>query len=143
MAEALTAGFDLPADPRAAGRARRVVTELLVAWGCTETAEVAELLVSEIVTNAVRYVGAREALRLDVAAHSERIRVAVSDGSPLRPVLKAVHDDDETGRGMQLVAALALEWGIVESPLGAAPGKQVWFELPGTPAVSGVVHAAR
>ncbi|WP_018501634.1 ATP-binding protein [Parafrankia discariae] len=130
MAEALTAGFDLPADPRAAGRARGLVADLLVSWGCENAAEVAKLLVSEVVTNAVRYVGAREVLRVSVECRGERVRVAVSDGSSLRPVLKAAQDDDESGRGMQLVAALASRWGVVDDPPSTGPGKQVWFELP-------------
>ncbi|MCK9900077.1 anti-sigma factor [Parafrankia colletiae] len=130
MAEALTAGFDLPADPRAAGRARALVADLLVAWGCGNAAEVAKLLVSEVVTNAVRFVGAREVLRLTVECGSDLIRVSVSDGSPLRPVLRAAQDDDESGRGMQLVSALATRWGVVDDPPSAGVGKQVWFELP-------------
>jgi len=130
VAEALTARFDLPADPRAAGRARRLTAEILTAWGRTETIEVAQLLVSEVVTNAVRFAGARSALCVTVSAHDGRVRVAVDDGSSLRPVLKPAHDDDETGRGMHLVAALATQWGVVETPPDQGPGKQVWFELP-------------
>ncbi|OAA26027.1 anti-sigma regulatory factor (Ser/Thr protein kinase) [Frankia sp. EI5c] len=132
MAEALTAGFDLPADPRAAGRARGLVADLLTAWGCGSASEVAKLLVSEIVTNAVRFVGAREVLRLTVECGSDLIRISVIDGSPLRPVLRAAQDDDESGRGMQLVSALAADWGVVDDPPAAGVGKRVWFELPST-----------
>ncbi|CUU57810.1 Anti-sigma regulatory factor (Ser/Thr protein kinase) [Parafrankia irregularis] len=129
MAEALTAGFDLHADPRAAGRARALVADLLAAWGCSSASDVAKLLVSEVVTNAVRFVGAREVLRLTVECGSGLIRVSVSDGSPLRPVLRAAQDDDESGRGMQLVSALAERWGVVDDPPSIGCGKQVWFEL--------------
>lgn len=133
MAEALTARFDLPADPRAAGRARRLTAEILTAWGRTETIDVAQLLVSEVVTNAVRFAGPRHALCVTLSAHDGRIRIAVDDGSSLRPVLKPAHDDDETGRGMHLVAALATQWGVLEAPADQGPGKQVWFELPRQP----------
>jgi anti-sigma regulatory factor (Ser/Thr protein kinase) len=140
VAEALTARFDLPADPRAAGRARRLVTELLASWGRGEDAEVARLLVSEVVTNAVRFAGSQEMLQIDLAAHTDRVRIAVRDGSALRPIVKAARDDDEAGRGMHLVAALASEWGVVDGPAGPEPGKHVWFELaaPNSTTVTGV-----
>ncbi|MCM3887593.1 ATP-binding protein [Frankia sp. R82] len=133
MAGALTARFDLPAEPRAAGRARRLVSELLAAWNRAETIEVAQLLVSEVVTNAVRFVGDRGALSLSVTLSIDRIRIAVDDGSSLHPDLRAVADDDESGRGMHLVAALALQWGVVDRPQEQGTGKQVWFDLPRQP----------
>ena len=136
MGQALTACFDLPADSRAAGRARRLVAELLVAWNRQEDADVARLLVSEVVTNAVRFVGARPALRLEVVANDRRVRIAVIDGSEQPPRLRDAADTDESGRGMHLVAALATEWGVNDP--GAddtaddvdVPGKGVWFDLP-------------
>ncbi|WP_131745891.1 ATP-binding protein [Frankia sp. Cppng1_Ct_nod] len=129
MAEALTARFDLPANARAAGRARRLINELLTTWGREEDAEVARLLVSEVVTNAVRYTRSNDPLRVQVIAQSDRVRIAVGDGSTMRPVLRAVRDDDESGRGMHLVAALASEWGVVDTLADDSPGKHVWFEL--------------
>jgi anti-sigma regulatory factor (Ser/Thr protein kinase) len=129
VAEALTAGFDLPAEPRAAGRARRLVTELLIAWGREEDTDVARLLVSEVVTNAVRFVGPRSRLRLDVIAHADRIRIVVGDGSTARPVMHTPADTDESGRGMHLIAKLASQWGVTETTQDHSPGKQVWFEL--------------
>ncbi|MGF7236937.1 MAG: ATP-binding protein [Frankia sp.] len=131
MAEALTARFDLPADFRAAARARRIVTELLAAWGRPEDAEVARLLVSEVVTNAVRHAGQSRPLELTVTADHGRIRVAVGDGSNRYPVPRTAHDDEESGRGMHLVASLASEWGV-GPPVGPGGevGKEVWFELP-------------
>lgn len=127
MAEALTARFDLPADARAAGQARRLVTELLTAWGRSEDTEVAQLLISEVVTNAVRFAGSRSALHLQLVAQHDRVRFLVGDGSTLRPLLRAARDSDESGRGMHLVAALASGWGVLEGDADA--GKQVWFEL--------------
>ncbi|EIV93737.1 ATP-binding protein [Frankia sp. QA3] len=133
MAGALTARFDLPADPRTAGRARRLVTELLAAWNRPETIEVAQLLVSEVVTNAVRFVGDRGALCLSVSLQADRIRIAVDDGTSQHPALKPAGEDDESGRGMHLVAALALQWGVVDILDDQGPGKQVWFDLPRQP----------
>ncbi|CAO5231081.1 ATP-binding protein [Frankia sp. AgKG'84/4] len=133
MAGVLTARFDLPADARTAGRARRLVAELLAAWHRPETVEIAMLLVSEVVTNAVRFVGDRGALGLTVALDVDRIRIAVDDGSSMRPALRQVGEDDESGRGMHLVAALALQWGVVDLKDEQGPGKQVWFDLPRQP----------
>lgn len=130
VAEVLTARFDLPADSRAAGRARRLITQLLASWGRPEDSEVAQLLVSEVVTNAVRHAGRGQALEIRVTADDVRVRIAVGDGSTLRPVPRAPRDDEESGRGMRLVAALASEWGVIDRPLESGPGKQVWFELP-------------
>ncbi len=47
----------------------------------------------------------------------------------IRPIMRTVCDDDESGRGMHLVAALASEWGVVDKPAEDSPGKHVWFEL--------------
>ncbi|WP_250285735.1 ATP-binding protein, partial [Frankia sp. CiP1_Cm_nod2] len=103
MAEALTARFDLPANARAAGRARRLVNEVLSTWGREEDAEVARLLVSEVVTNAVRYTRSDDPLHVQVVAQKDRVRIAVGDGSTTHPVLRPMRDDDESGRGMHLV----------------------------------------
>ncbi|WP_322751113.1 MULTISPECIES: ATP-binding protein [unclassified Frankia] len=129
MAEALTARFDLPANARAAGRARRLVNELLATWGREEDAEIARLLVSEVVTNAVRYARCNDPLHVQIVAQNDRVRIAVGDGSAMRPILRTVCDDDESGRGMHLVAALASEWGVIDKPADDSPGKHVWFEL--------------
>jgi anti-sigma regulatory factor (Ser/Thr protein kinase) len=136
VAEALTASFDLPAEPRAASRARRLVAELLAAWGRQEDVDVARLLVSEVVTNAVRFVGSRPYLRLDVIAHSDRVRITVADGSAAKPVRCTPTDVDESGRGMQLISMLASEWGVLDVSHDHSPGKQVWFELATHPAIA-------
>ncbi|WP_322763044.1 ATP-binding protein [Frankia sp. Cr2] len=129
MAETLTARFDLPANARAAGRARRLVNELLATWGREEDAEIARLLVSEVVTNAVRYARCNDPVRVQIVAQNGRVRIAVGDGSAIRPIVRTVCDDDESGRGMHLVAALASEWGVIDKPADDSPGKHVWFEL--------------
>jgi anti-sigma regulatory factor (Ser/Thr protein kinase) len=129
VSDALTARFDLLADIRAAGQARRLVSELLVAWGRAEDAEVARLLISEVVTNAVRFAGRLPALRLALVAHPDRVRFLVGDGSPLIPVARSAGSADESGRGIHLVAALASAWGVLEASEESGLGKEVWFEL--------------
>jgi anti-sigma regulatory factor (Ser/Thr protein kinase) len=125
----LTARFDLLADTSAAGQARRLVSQLLAAWNRAEDVEVARLLISEVVSNAVRFAGRLTALQLALVAHPDRIRFFVGDGSPLHPVLRTVHPSDESGRGIHLVASLASAWGVVDPRPNEGHGKQVWFEL--------------
>lgn len=88
-----------------------------------ETAATAELLVSELVTNAVRHT--RDLLQLEVRARDGRLLVAVTDDAPDPPVLRSRDDEGQSGRGMQIVDALADRWGVT---LGD-DRKSVWFEL--------------
>jgi anti-sigma regulatory factor (Ser/Thr protein kinase) len=86
---------------------------------------VVELLVSEVVTNAVLH--ARSALSLCVVRQGDRIRVEVEDTSPVAPVVRPHDDTAMTGRGLALVAALAAEWGVQPTDRG----KSVWFVVAG------------
>ncbi|MEJ5944228.1 ATP-binding protein [Pseudokineococcus basanitobsidens] len=88
-----------------------------------EAEQVAVLLASEVVTNAV--VHAETDARLSVLLADHRVRVEVADGSPRRPLVRAWTDDGGTGRGMALVEALASRWGVDPSP----SGKIVWFDV--------------
>ena len=116
------ASFTLEAQDTAPRRARRFARQTLTEWGLAEHSEVVELLVSEIVTNAVcrtsRPVGLR-LLRTDV------LRCEVTDDAPQLPRLRHARASDEGGRGLYLVNRLARRWGATR--LGA--GKVVWFEL--------------
>ena len=114
---------NLPPEPRAAGDARRFVAQALGGVP-SDTAEVAVLLTSELVTNVV--VHARTPMRLDVDVEGDVVRVAVVDEATRTPALRRAHDARLTGRGMNLVDALAAQWGVEPDP----PGKKVWFELP-------------
>jgi anti-sigma regulatory factor (Ser/Thr protein kinase) len=90
-----------------------------------DTSEVAELLVSELVTNAVVHAQSRLVLQVEVA--DPRVEVSVEDlggGLPL-PTPDAPEDDSVGGRGLLLVDALADSWGCEQTP----SGKRVWFEL--------------
>lgn len=111
-------------DPGEVERARNLVGASMRRWGMPEDGGVAALLVSELVTNALRY-GAQP-MRM-VARHTgDNLRVEVHDargGEP--PRLRRAAPDSTTGRGMMIVDALAARWGWSE--FGGE--KQVWFEL--------------
>ncbi|MDP9073058.1 MAG: ATP-binding protein [Actinomycetota bacterium] len=95
------------------------------------SAEVAELLVSELVTNAVLHTGTE--IEVALASSPAGVRVEVADRSPVRPSPKQYSADAGTGRGLLLVETLATSWGVVPS----ATGKVVWFTLPGSATVPG------
>ncbi|MFJ1704183.1 ATP-binding protein [Kitasatospora sp. NPDC088346] len=120
----------LPLRARSAGRARALLRARAHAWSLPgETTETALLLLSELVTNACRHarvppgrrVGIRCTLRDGV------LRVEVSDPGDGVPHPRRAAPDDESGRGLALVSALATAWGSHPRPSG--PGKTVWFEL--------------
>lgn len=113
----------LPPEPRAPRDARHFVADALRDEVPGDMAEVAVLLTSELVTNAV--VHARTAMRLEVDLDAGTLRVGVVDEAPRTPALRRANDARLTGRGMNLVDALAGEWGVEPTP----PGKKVWFEL--------------
>jgi anti-sigma regulatory factor (Ser/Thr protein kinase) len=113
--------------PQSARAARRYVRSALVGLGATEAAtRTAELLVSEVVTNAVLH--ARSTIDVSVATVGEQVQITVTDGSPapLRPRDYGVQGT--TGRGLRLLASLASSWGV--DPRPDVPGKRVWFRLP-------------
>ena len=114
----------LPAEPASAGRAREFVVDALRRLKCDDVADVAELLVSELVTNAILH--ARSQVQVRVAANDGRVRVEVVDSSPVPARRQHYSTESATGRGLALVDALATDWG---SDLLDASGKSVWFEL--------------
>ncbi|WP_369274367.1 SpoIIE family protein phosphatase [Streptomyces sp. R11] len=118
------AEWRLALDPAAVGRARAVVREQLYDWGLSRRlADSAELLVSELVTNAVRHSHSRPVeLRL---VRGETLLCEVDDDDHDLPTLLNAGPDDETGRGLRVVSVLAREWGTSRT----SAGKAVWFEL--------------
>ncbi|MFJ9841010.1 SpoIIE family protein phosphatase [Kitasatospora sp. NPDC101155] len=117
-----TAGWTLPAEPTAVSRARRLVRAALAEWGVEDLTDTAELLVSELVTNAVRYASAPIGVRLTLG---ETLLVEISDPLPDPPRERHAAEADEGGRGLELVHRLALHWGARAEGIG----KVVWFEL--------------
>jgi anti-sigma regulatory factor (Ser/Thr protein kinase) len=117
------AEWRLPLDPAEVGRARAVVREQLHEWGLAKLADSAELLVSELVTNAVRHSHARPVdLRL---VRGDTLLCEVDDDDHDLPSLLNGGPGDEVGRGLRVVSTLAREWGTSRTKAG----KTVWFEL--------------
>ncbi|MEV0489792.1 SpoIIE family protein phosphatase [Streptomyces atratus] len=115
--------WDLPVDPAIVAAARSQATAQLHAWGLDDLAYVTELVVSELVTNAIRYAAAPVQLRLI----KERTLICeVSDASSTAPHLRRARIFDEGGRGLMLVAQLTERWGMRHT--GA--GKTIWAEQP-------------
>jgi PAS domain-containing protein/anti-sigma regulatory factor (Ser/Thr protein kinase) len=110
-------------DPRAARAARDFIAAHVSGPELTEFRETAVLLVSEVVTNALRHTHGR--VELELWRFADRVRVEVSDETSRGPVPAGGDVLDESGRGVPLMDALSDRWGI--SPHGA--GKVVWFEL--------------
>ena len=124
----------LPDGPEGASIARRATARAAELWRLDrELTETALLLVSELVTNAIRH-GAppvRLSLHWDRAADRARgrgaLRVEVSDSSPAAPTVAPASPDQPGGRGMLIVQQLAARWG--SSVPASRLGKTVWFEL--------------
>ncbi|WP_330357032.1 SpoIIE family protein phosphatase [Streptomyces chartreusis] len=110
-------------DPEEVGRARAVVREQLHDWGLARLADTAELLVSELVTNAVRHSHGRPVeLRL---VRGDTLLCEVDDDDHDLPTLLSAGPFDDAGRGLRVVSMLAREWGTSRT----SAGKTVWFEL--------------
>ncbi|MEU1497186.1 SpoIIE family protein phosphatase [Streptomyces sp. NPDC005732] len=114
----------LPDDAEAAPLARRSARRQLAAWGVDEeTAFTTELIVSELVGNAIRHGAPPLRLRLIL---DRMLTCEVSDGATSAPHVKHARTVDETGRGLFIVASLADQWGARHH----AHGKTVWAEQP-------------
>lgn len=123
------AEWTFPADPGAVRTARAVVRETLRAWGLDYVVDVTALLVSELVTNSLRYASGPIGVRLEHRPLDDALLVEVSDPLPGEPRVRNAGPDDEGGRGLQLVADSATNWGTRKG----RTGKTVWFELPLAP----------
>jgi Stage II sporulation protein E (SpoIIE) len=117
------AAWQLPQDPAAVAQARRTAGERVTAWGLGDMVFVTELIVSELVTNALRYGGAPIELRL---IRDSTLICEVSDGSSTAPHLRRARVLDEGGRGLLLVAQVSERWGSRQTPTG----KVIWAEQP-------------
>ncbi|MEU2563776.1 SpoIIE family protein phosphatase [Streptomyces longispororuber] len=122
--------WTLPREPRSVGHARELACARLRAWDLEPLVDTAELLVSELVTNALRYGEGEIRLRLLL---DRTLVCEVWDAGLVQPRRRRARDTDEGGRGLQLVGLLSAAWGSRRTPRG----KTVWFELPlpggGTP----------
>ncbi|MFC8626082.1 SpoIIE family protein phosphatase [Streptomyces anulatus] len=117
------ASWDVPVDPAAVGETRAKVSRQLEAWGLEDLSMTTELIVSELVTNAIRYAAGPVRLRL---LFQSALTCEVSDASNTSPRLRHARTTDEGGRGLFLVAQLAHRWGTRYTPRG----KIIWAEQP-------------
>ncbi|MEW2578532.1 SpoIIE family protein phosphatase [Streptomyces syringium] len=115
------ATWDLPADPALVSSVRGSVTRRLAEWGLEEVAFATELLLSELVTNAIRYGSDPIQVRL---IYDRTLTCEVSDASSTAPHLRHAATTDEGGRGLFLVAQLSQSWGTRYT----AEGKVIWAE---------------
>ena len=120
-----TASLDLPPVAASVPVARHVVTELLRVWAVPHDLEDAALLVTELVANVIDHVRGEAELTVEVWQSGEWLRIGVSDGSAIQPVIRELDTASLRGRGMRLVAAIADRWGCEDRD----GGKRVWFEL--------------
>ncbi|MBK3645791.1 SpoIIE family protein phosphatase [Streptomyces sp. MBT33] len=117
------AQWDLPSEPAVVSVARAAVTEQLTAWGLDDLSFTTELVVSELVTNAIRHAHGPVQLRL---LRDRALICEVSDGSGTSPRLRRARTEDEGGRGLFLAARLTERWGTRYTP----EGKVIWTEQP-------------
>ncbi|MFJ9327114.1 SpoIIE family protein phosphatase [Streptomyces sp. NPDC101230] len=119
--ESRVAEWELPAEAVTVGRARELATRQLSGWGLDELSFATELVVSELVTNAVRYGGGPLRLRL---IRDRTLLCEVADTGHTSPHLRHSAEDDEGGRGLFIVAQLVQRWGTRYTPAG----KTIWTE---------------
>ena len=115
----------LPPSSRAPLAARRLVSTLLLVWGYREQVEIAELVVSELVSNSVRYAADAGDIEVELLVDSGVIQLSVADGSAEHPVFQPDSRTDHRGLGLHLVERVAIRWGVEDYLLG----KRVWIEL--------------
>ncbi|MGW2255895.1 SpoIIE family protein phosphatase [Kitasatospora sp. NPDC001660] len=115
------AGWEVAAAPEAVAQARAEATRRLAGWGLDEAVFATELVLSELVTNAIRHATGPIRVRL---LYDRTLICEVSDTSSTSPHLRYAADEDEGGRGLFLVAQLADRWGVRYTP----EGKIIWAE---------------
>ncbi|GAA2957837.1 ATP-binding protein [Streptomyces enissocaesilis] len=121
--------WDLPflAEAEEVAGLRRVMALQLRLWGLPELIDVAQLCVSELVTNVLTHIGPGTPATLAVSMAGTRLRIEVRDpDARALPTLLAARDGDESGRGMAIVDAITDRWGVILR----ADSKVTWCELP-------------
>jgi anti-sigma regulatory factor (Ser/Thr protein kinase) len=113
------------ADPDAVAAARKYTVEKLRDWGAGEQSAAAALIVSELASNAIKH--ACSEFELSLRWDDERLRITVSDASAVRPVPRKPEPGATSGYGLNIVNALASDWGCT----WGNQGKEIWVQLPG------------
>ena len=114
---------ELPPLPTAPAQARGIARRACLDWQIPHLLEDVSLIVSELVTNAVQH--AQTPLVLAMEHEGATLAVAVGDGQPSTPWLADQAPERTGGRGILLVSALGMDWGVVRTVLG----KTVWVSL--------------
>ena len=118
--------LELAAVPLASSEARHATRSVLEEWHVPEgVVDAALLVVSELVTNAVRHAGESSTIELELGQDDSHLRISLSDASTSSPSPRSASHVAEGGRGMAILAALSDRWGI--EPHGR--GKRVWWEV--------------
>jgi hypothetical protein len=121
---AVSSTYELPSQPSSARLARRLARGAM--GGCPEPiVETAELLITELISNAILHTSSPPVMHIDVDFGT--VRISVSDESSQTPEVRHGELDDEGGRGLMLVESLASSWGCTLT----SGGKQIWFILSG------------
>jgi len=118
--------LDFPANPQEVAGLRRVLQRHLRLWGLSHMVHAAQLCATELVTNVVCHVGIGVPVTLTTSMRDTRLRLELHDpGTDSVPIPAKPTPDDETGRGLLLVAATAADWGVEIRD----DGKTTWVEL--------------
>ncbi|MGW1868574.1 ATP-binding protein [Streptomyces mauvecolor] len=120
--------WNLPfsAEPCEVAGLRRVLSLHLSLWGLPDVVEAAQMCVTELVTNVINHVGVGTPTTLAVSMSDTRLRIEIHDpDTRALPTLLAAQEASENGRGLAIVDALALCWGVILR----ADSKVVWCEL--------------
>jgi len=119
------AQMHLPDSVQAPATARAFLRGAACSTHQAQVLDEAELLVSELATNAVLHGAPPIIVRVECDG-SDGLRVSVTDGNPQPPIPRVPGHDDATGRGIRLVDAISDRWGVHPHP---GEGKEVWFQL--------------
>ncbi|MFJ5561649.1 SpoIIE family protein phosphatase [Streptomyces sp. NPDC093250] len=122
LAPEQVADWTLPTDPSVVGTARRLVNQQLAAWHLDWVVYTTELIVSELVTNAIRY--GKGPVRLRLIHDQHRLLSEVTDANSASPHLRHARTSDEGGRGLFIVMRLSSRWGVRHS----RQDKTIWSE---------------
>ncbi|GGV69906.1 ATP-binding protein [Streptomyces longisporoflavus] len=116
--------------PQTATEARRMVRTACAAWGIEKQADTAQLVLSELIANAVHHTRGRHIRVIVEHPRADRLLIAVVDTSRDLPIVRTPHTADVRGRGLLLIQALSAHWGCTRPGRG---GKHVWALLEADP----------